>query len=70
MRVLVIGAAGMVGRKLVQRLAREGQINDQTITQLTLYDVVAPEATAKHPLRSRALVVTSPRKGGRTADRE
>ncbi|HLW28391.1 MAG TPA: D-erythronate dehydrogenase [Kiloniellales bacterium] len=55
MRVLVIGAAGMVGRKLVQRLAREGQINDQTITQLTLYDVVAPEAHREAPFEVESL---------------
>ena len=40
MHVLVIGAAGMVGRKLVERLARDGQINGQTILHLALYDVI------------------------------
>ena len=44
MHVLVIGAAGMVGRKLVQRLAADGAVAGQEVTTLTLYDVVEPEA--------------------------
>jgi D-erythronate 2-dehydrogenase len=44
MHVLVIGAAGMVGRKLVQRLATDGAVAGQKIEALTLYDVVKPEA--------------------------
>src|SRR5215475_12750382 len=43
MHILVTGAAGMIGRKLVARLVKDGQLNGQTIDQLTLIDVVAPE---------------------------
>jgi nucleoside-diphosphate-sugar epimerase len=43
MHVLVIGAAGMVGRKLSARLVRDGGLNGQPIDTLTLIDVVAPE---------------------------
>ncbi|WP_435905317.1 NAD-dependent epimerase/dehydratase family protein, partial [Devosia sp.] len=42
MKVLVIGAAGMVGRKLVAALLAAGQINDKAISSLTLADVVEP----------------------------
>ncbi len=42
--VLVIGAGGMLGRKLVARLAREGGLNGKPIARLSLVDVVAPEA--------------------------
>ena len=46
MHILVTGAAGMIGRKLVTRLVKDGQLNGQTIDQLTLIDVVAPEKPA------------------------
>ena len=41
-RVLVIGAAGMIGRKLAQRLAADRAIGDQGIFALSLADVAAP----------------------------
>ncbi|HEX3454981.1 MAG TPA: D-erythronate dehydrogenase [Gaiellaceae bacterium] len=41
MRVLVTGAAGMVGRKLVERLARDGAIDDEPVSQLTVVDIAA-----------------------------
>ncbi len=44
MRILIIGAAGMVGRKLVARLAREGTLNAEPVDAMTLVDVVAPAA--------------------------
>ncbi|MCC5976904.1 MAG: SDR family oxidoreductase [Salinarimonas sp.] len=49
MHVLVTGAAGMIGRKLVERLAAEGRIGDREITRATLHDIVAPEAPASTP---------------------
>ncbi len=42
MKVLIIGAAGMVGRKLAERLAKDGDLDGKTISALTLYDVVPP----------------------------
>lgn len=42
MHVLVLGAAGMVGRKLVDKLASDGAIGGTPITKMTLTDVVAP----------------------------
>lgn len=52
MRVLIFGGAGMIGRKLAARLAREGRIGDRTIESLTLYDIqpAAPPAGAAMPV--------------------
>ena len=44
MKVLIIGGAGMIGRKLSERLARDGTLGGREITALTMYDVVAPTA--------------------------
>lgn len=44
MKVLIIGGAGMVGRKLAERLAKDGALGGKPVSSLTLYDVV--EATA------------------------
>ena len=46
MHVLVIGAAGMVGRKLVAALLDGKAIGERAITALTLADVIAPQAPA------------------------
>lgn len=43
MHILIIGAAGMVGRKLTTRLLREGTVGGTAIEKLTLVDVVSPE---------------------------
>lgn len=44
MKVLVIGAAGMVGRKLVEEIVRRKNLCGQAVSLLTLSDVVAPTA--------------------------
>ncbi len=44
MHVMIIGAAGMVGRKLTERLAADGRLGGRDIGRLTLVDVVAPAA--------------------------
>ena len=44
MHALVIGAAGMIGRKLTARLLAGGRLAGHDIERLTLYDVVAPDA--------------------------
>ncbi|MBU1337002.1 MAG: SDR family oxidoreductase [Alphaproteobacteria bacterium] len=46
MKVLVIGAAGMVGRKLVAALLASGRVGEQAITGLALADVIAPSVPA------------------------
>jgi nucleoside-diphosphate-sugar epimerase len=44
MHALIIGAAGMVGRKLTQRLVTEAELRGELISALTLVDVVKPDA--------------------------
>lgn len=44
MRLLITGAAGMLGRKLAARIARDGGIGDRAVTALELVDIVAPVA--------------------------
>ncbi len=46
MHVIIIGAAGMVGRKLTERLAADGRLGAREIARLTLVDVVSPAAPA------------------------
>jgi nucleoside-diphosphate-sugar epimerase len=46
MHVLITGAAGMIGRKLTERLVKDGSLNGHPIDRLTLIDVVAPEKPA------------------------
>jgi D-erythronate 2-dehydrogenase len=42
MHVLILGAAGMIGRKLTSRLVADGHVGGREIDRLTLVDVVAP----------------------------
>jgi nucleoside-diphosphate-sugar epimerase len=46
MHVLIIGAAGMVGRKLAQRLTKDGSLDGKPVEAMTLVDVVTPDAPA------------------------
>jgi nucleoside-diphosphate-sugar epimerase len=43
MKILVTGAAGMLGRKLIARLAADGQLNGRRIDGLILHDIVAAD---------------------------
>lgn len=43
MHILIIGAAGMVGRKLTAALLKAGQVGGEAISRLTLADVIKPE---------------------------
>ena len=36
MKILILGGAGMVGRKLAERLAADGQLGGTEISELTL----------------------------------
>jgi nucleoside-diphosphate-sugar epimerase len=42
-RILIVGAAGMVGRKLAERLARDGALGARPITHARLVDMVDPD---------------------------
>jgi nucleoside-diphosphate-sugar epimerase len=46
MHILITGAAGMIGRKLTQRLIIDRALGHQPIEKLTLIDIVAPERPA------------------------
>lgn len=43
MRILVTGAAGMLGRKLTARLLSDGRLGRHKVTALTLHDIVPPD---------------------------
>jgi len=60
MHILVIGAAGMIGRKLTSALAKAGRVRGRDISKVTLVDVVEP-ATAGFADETRlALDVSAP----------
>ena len=40
MHVMIFGAAGMIGRKLTERLGKDGRLGEQAISRLSLVDVV------------------------------
>ncbi len=40
MKILVLGAAGMIGRKLIDRLLRDGKLRGEIITEIHAFDVV------------------------------
>ena len=44
MHVLITGAAGMIGRKLVSRILSQGRLGPREVSKLTLFDVVPAEA--------------------------
>lgn len=46
MHILITGAAGMIGRKLTERLVKDGGLHGEAIDKLTLVDVVAPARPA------------------------
>lgn len=46
MHVLIIGAAGMVGRKLTAALLKAGQLGGKALSKLTLTDVIEPQTVA------------------------
>lgn len=55
MHILIIGGAGMVGGKLAQRLAKDGQLGGKAISKLTLHDVIEPTAPAGAPFSCATL---------------
>jgi D-erythronate 2-dehydrogenase len=55
MHILIFGAAGMVGRKLIERLAKDGRLGGKAIATATLHDVVEPQAPAGAPFAVRTV---------------
>ena len=62
LKILVIGAAGMIGRKLCDRLARDGALAGQRIEELRLVDIVAPSppSLADFPSACEAFDLAAP----------
>ncbi|MGE3627637.1 MAG: D-erythronate dehydrogenase [Hyphomicrobiales bacterium] len=62
MHVLIVGAAGMIGRKLTGRMVADGGIGGREVTALTLCDVVEPEAPAgfRGRIATRAADLSAP----------
>src|SRR6056297_1964351 len=51
MKVLIIGAAGMIGRKLTDAILRDQTIGDRRVEALHLADVIAPVAPASDSVK-------------------
>ena len=62
MRVLITGAAGMIGRKLTERLVIDRALGNKPIEKLTLIDIVAPVRPAgfSDHVKTRAADLTAP----------
>jgi D-erythronate 2-dehydrogenase len=43
MHILITGAAGMIGRKIAERLLADAELGKREVTKLTLHDIVAPD---------------------------
>ncbi len=62
MHVLITGAAGMIGRKLTERLVIDRALGNTPIEKLTLIDIVAPARPAgfSDHVKTRAADLTAP----------
>ncbi|MEB3045969.1 D-erythronate dehydrogenase [Rhizobium mulingense] len=67
MHVMILGAAGMVGRKLVEKIAREPLAFGRPVTRLTLVDAFQP--SVPEPLRPVSTALTVDLAGTGAADR-
>jgi nucleoside-diphosphate-sugar epimerase len=56
MHILILGGAGMVGRKFIARLAHTGELGGKTIDKITAQDVVAATAPAACPFAFDAVI--------------
>src|SRR5438093_13029051 len=63
MKILVTGAAGMIGRKLVERLIRDKELGGKPIGGLTLVDVVDSPIPRGAPKDTKPLVADFSEKG-------
>ncbi|MEZ2407249.1 nucleoside-diphosphate-sugar epimerase [Bosea sp. OAE752] len=56
MHILVLGGAGMVGRKFIERLARDGGLGGKPVTRVTAQDVVPASPPPAAPFDFEAVV--------------
>ena len=70
MNVLIVGAAGMIGRNLSQRLARDGRLACTAIEGAHLVDIVAPEPLeSPFPVVREAFDIAAPYVASKLAGR-
>ncbi|KAB0267413.1 D-erythronate dehydrogenase [Microvirga brassicacearum] len=55
MKILILGAAGMVGRKLIQRLVEAGNLGGREISRAILHDIAQPLAPQLSPFAVETL---------------
>jgi nucleoside-diphosphate-sugar epimerase len=66
MRILITGAGGMIGRKLVDRLVAVGAVAGLRIEAMTLADIAAPpKPDASFPVECLAADISAPEAAGR-----
>lgn len=61
MKIVILGGAGFIGQKLAKALAAKGQLRGDVITQITLCDMVPPQAeiNADFPIVFKELNITN-----------
>lgn len=67
MHLLIIGAAGMIGRKLAEHVVVTGSIGGQVVDRMTLADVIAPEVAPN--FKGQRDVVTTDLSEAKAAER-
>lgn len=62
LKILIVGAAGMIGRKLAERIAKDGALNGSAIESADLVDIVSPTppAGAKFKISCQAADISDP----------
>ncbi|NSX53552.1 D-erythronate dehydrogenase [Parasulfitobacter algicola] len=55
MHVLIIGAAGMIGRKFAEKIALTGRVGQRNVDVLTLADIVMPDVASDFAGERRAI---------------
>jgi D-erythronate 2-dehydrogenase len=55
MKILILGGAGMVGRKLAERLAQDGRLGGIPVSRVVLHDIVMPQAPKAAPFQVECL---------------
>ena len=63
MKILVTGAGGMIGRKLVERLVADRNLGGEPIASLTLVDVVDSPIPDGAPKNTKPIVADFSDKG-------
>ncbi len=56
MHILITGAAGMIGRKITERILRDGRVGKREVNKLTLHDIVEPTAQPTEHVTIRPIV--------------